>query len=192
MSDAAVLLAAGGGSRFAESGAGPKMLAELRGRPLVTWALAPAIEAGLDEVVVVTGAIDLAGVLPESVTVVANPEWWRGQAGSLAVALDYCARRGHRRALVALGDEPGLTAAAWRAVRAAPTGPIVVATYGGRRGHPVRLDAEVWGRLAREGEVGARSLAGAHPELVVEVECAGEPEDVDTREDLQRWETLWN
>ncbi|MDE3064967.1 MAG: nucleotidyltransferase family protein [Acidobacteriota bacterium] len=192
MSDAAVILAAGRGSRFAAAGAGPKMLADLAGRALVTWALAPAIEAGLDEVVVVTGATDLADALPASVTVVDNPGWERGQAASLAVALDYCARRGHRRALVALGDEPGLTAAAWRAVRAAPAGPIVFATYGGRRGHPVRLDAEVWDQLAREGEVGARALARARPELVSEVECAGAPGDVDTLEDLQRWESLWN
>ncbi|MFI5035101.1 MAG: NTP transferase domain-containing protein [Acidimicrobiales bacterium] len=191
MPAAAVILAAGGGDRFNAANPdalpGAKLLVVVRGRPLVAWALAPALEAGFDEVVVVDGAADLRGVVPESVTVVRNGDWRRGQASSLRVGLDWCEQRGHTRAVIGLGDLPGLTAAAWRAVRTAPAGPVVFATYAGRRGHPVRLDAEVWPLLPATGEEGARVLAREHPELVHEVACAGEAADVDTPEDLRRW-----
>ena len=87
MSVAAVILAAGGGSRFNRGDLaarpGEKLLRVVEGRALVTWALAPAIDARLDEVVVVAGAADLKAILPESVTLLQNDEWTRGQATSL-------------------------------------------------------------------------------------------------------------
>jgi molybdenum cofactor cytidylyltransferase len=191
VSSAAVILAAGGGRRFngddPDAVAGAKLLALIKGRPLVAWAIDPALEAGLDEVVVVAGPADLSTAVPEGVTLLKNEEWPLGQATSLWVGLDWCARQGHTRAVIGLGDTPGLSAEAWRTVATAPEGPIVFATYEGRRGHPVRLDADVWPRLARTGDEGARALARRHPELVREVACSGEPVDVDTPEDLRRW-----
>jgi molybdenum cofactor cytidylyltransferase len=185
MSIAAVILAAGEGSRFGRPG--EKLLAQVQGRPLLAWAIEPAGEAGLDEVVVVSGAVDLADVVPDSATLLSNDEWRLGQATSLGVALDWCQRQGHSAAVVGLGDTPGLTALAWRSVARADGGPIVVATYGGRRGHPVRLDATVWTLLPTSGDEGARTLMSRRPELVTEVACEGTPTDIDTREDLRRW-----
>jgi CTP:molybdopterin cytidylyltransferase MocA len=185
MSIAGVILAAGEGSRF--GGPGEKLLAQVRGRPLVTWAIEPAREAELDELVVVSGAADLADVVPDGVTLLRNDEWQLGQATSLGVALDWCQRQGHSAAVVGLGDMPGLTPSAWRTVAEAEGGPIVVATYGDRRGHPVRLDATVWTLLPTSGDEGARSLISRRPELVTEVACEGKATDIDTREDLRRW-----
>ena len=185
MSIAGVILAAGQGSRFGETG--EKLLVTVRGRPLLAWAIDPAREAGLDELIVVSGAADLGGVVPDDITLLRNDEWQQGQATSLGVALDWCQRRGHSAAVVGLGDTPGLTASAWRSVAEAAGGPIVVATYGGRRGHPVRLDAAVWTLLPTSGDEGARSLMSRRPELVVEVTCEGTSIDIDTREDLRRW-----
>jgi CTP:molybdopterin cytidylyltransferase MocA len=185
MSIAGVVLAAGEGSRFGEPG--EKLLTVVRGRPLVAWAIEAAGEAELDELIVVSGAADLGDVVPDDATLLRNDEWRLGQATSLGVALDWCQRRGHSAAVVGLGDMPGLTATAWRAVAADGGGPIVIATYGSRRGHPVRLDAAVWTLLPTSGDEGARSLMARRPELVTEVACEGIATDIDTREDLRRW-----
>lgn len=182
---AAVVLAAGGARRF--SGPSHKLLAPFRGRPLVTWPVAAALAAGLDETVVVSGAVDLVEVLPEGVTILDNRSWAGGQATSLAVALDWCRRRGHGGAVVGLGDQPLVPASAWSAVAGATGRPIVVATYEGRRRHPVRLDRRVWPLLPVTGDQGARTLMARRPDLVAEVACQGDPADVDTVEDLTGW-----
>jgi CTP:molybdopterin cytidylyltransferase MocA len=187
MSVAAVILAAGAGTRFNRDHPGAKLLADARGKPLIEWALGPALDAELDELVVVSGAADLSSVIADGATLLRNDDWALGQATSLRVALDWCARQGHLSAVIGLGDLPGLTSEAWRTVASARGGPIVFATYYGQRGHPVRLDAEIWSLLPISGDEGARSLANRRPELVTEVACEGTTADIDTQEDLRRW-----
>lgn len=179
----AVVLAAGGGSRFA--GDGHKLLRPLWGRPLVAWSVEAAQRAGLSEVLVVEGAVPLAAALPEGVVLLRNPAWATGQASSLRLALEWCARRDRVAAVVGLGDQPLVPPAAWRAVAAAKVAePIVAACYGGRRRNPVRLARSVWPLLPDDGDEGARVVMARRPELVAEVACDGEPLDVDTLEDL--------
>ena len=184
MSVAAVVLAAGGGTRF--DGATHKLLAPFRGRPLVTWAVASAVEAGLDETIVVTGALPLDDVLPAGVTLVASERWAEGQAHSLAAGWRAAAAAGHDAIVVGLGDQPLLEPDAWRRVAACDS-PLAVATYDGRRGQPVRLGRSVWPDLPTEGDTGARALLARFPALVCEVACHGSPADIDTVEDLNRW-----
>lgn len=204
---AAVVLAAGGGSRFGAGLAdaptavvrfgpegatdggdrpGAKLLAHWRGRPLVTWAVEHAQEAGLAATWVVTGAADLAGVLPAGVEVLPNPDWAEGQATSLQVAIRAARAAGHSAVVIGLGDQPDVSPEAWRAVAGARS-PIAAATYSGQRRNPVRLGREVWDLLPRSGDAGARVLMRDRPELVVEVPCLGNPGDIDTVEDLQQW-----
>ncbi len=180
---AAVLLAAGEGTRFA---AGPKLLAQFRGRPLLAWAIDPVLEAGLP-LVVVRGAVDLAGALAEfgpAVTVVENSRWDEGQATSLRAGIAWCDAAGCSAAVIGLADQPFVPASAWRAVARASLAPIVAASFGGRRRPPVRLDRSAWPLLAGTGDEGARELMRRRPDLVAEVACEGEPADVDTVEDL--------
>ena len=181
---AAVVLAAGGGSRF--RGSGHKLLAELDGRPVVVHALDGVLDAGFDEVIVVTGAVDLADLVPPGVTVVHNPQWADGLATSLQAGIDAARRAGHEAVVVGLGDQPGVGARAWRAV-AASDASIAVATYDGRRRNPVRLHRTVWPLLPATGDEGARTLMQVRGDLVGEVPCEGEPADIDTLEDLDRW-----
>ncbi len=118
-STAAVVLAAGAGSRYA--GPDHKLLAGLRGRPVVVWAVTAALDAGLAETIVVSGAVDLGPVLADHgladrVRVVVNPGWADGQATSLAVGIGAVDAAGHAAAVVGLGDQPLVVAEAWRLV----------------------------------------------------------------------------
>jgi len=191
---AAVVLAAGAGSRFA--GPSHKLLAPLRGRPLVAWAVEHATAASLDETIVVVGAeaVAVRAVLPaDDLRIVENEQWADGLGTSLAVAVAEAAHAGHAAVVVGLGDQPFLTPDAWRAVAdSVVTGsrggrPIVVATYGGVRRNPVGLAAEIWPMLPRTGDEGARAVMRLRPDLVGEVPCPGEPADIDTVEDLKSW-----
>ena len=184
----AVVLAAGGGSRFV--GSGHKLLVERGGRTVVEHAIAAAHEA-LGDVLVVTGAAPL----PEAVRampgarLVHNPNWADGQATSLAVAIEAATKLAAIDALVVgLGDQPDISPAAWRAV-AASTAPIAIATYDGRRRNPVLLHRSVWPLLPTTGDEGARAVTRLRPDLVEEVPCTGSPDDIDTLEDVLRWQS---
>jgi CTP:molybdopterin cytidylyltransferase MocA len=185
---AAAVLAAGEGSRF--DGPAHKLVTPFRGRPLVHWALVAADQAGFDQLYVVTGAVDLTSVVAEAVadraTVVPNPRWADGQATSLAAAIEAARGDGHRAIVVGLGDQPLVPATAWRSVGAA-AGPIVTATFDGRRRPPVKFESSVWDAIPTEGDEGARTMLQRRPELVSELPCSGNPIDIDTMEDLRRW-----
>ena len=180
---AAILLAAGEGSRF--EGSEHKLRSPLRGRPVLGYALDAVTASGLD-VFVVTGAVDVEDLLPPTVTVVHNPHWREGQAVSVRAGIAAASAAGHDAIVVGLGDQPFVTAAAWRAVAAASS-PVAVATYDGVRGHPVRLGSEVWAMLPPSGDEVGRALMRSRPELVTEIRCDGDATDIDTLEDLHRW-----
>lgn len=187
MTTAAVILAAGGSSRFTS---GHKLLAPFRGRALVTWAVEHALGAQVDETFVVSGALDLADALSrfgEGITVLHNPAWPEGMATSLQCALAAARAAGHRAIVVGLADQPLIPSEAWLAVAGA-SAPLAVATYRGRRRNPVRLAAELWSLLPTTGDEGARALMVSQPALVTEVPCPGDPADVDTVADLEQFD----
>lgn len=182
-----VVLAAGRGARFTTSGGqGPKLLAPVRGRPLLAWALAALEDSGLPHRAAVVGPGAGAGLVPTGTDTIENPDPDRGLAWSLQLALDWARRRGLTHLIVGLGDQPGVLGEAYRRVAEAPASPMAVATYP-ERGHPVRLGREVWAMLPERGDEGARGLMARHPNWVLEVPCPGRPEDVDRAGDLGTW-----
>ena len=181
---AAVVLAAGGGSRFA--GDSHKLLAEFRGRPVISWVLDSVLNAGFDTVYLTTGAVDFGDLVPDSVVQIPVSDWQDGQSRSLAAAVDRATSDGHGAIVVGLADQPLVPSSAWRSVGASH-GAVVTATFGGQRRPPVKLDESVWSLLPLEGDDGARVLMEARPELVSEVPCMGNPADIDTTEDLRKW-----
>ena len=182
----AVILAAGSSTRFVD---GPKQLAQLNGQPLVAIAAQAALDAGcFASVLVVAGAVPLEGIVPEGVVIIDNPLWASGQASSLLAGIAAARDAGAQAVVVGLADQPFVAAEAWQLVSRMETElPIVVATYKGQRGNPVRLGVEVWDDLPNEGDEGARVLLRGRPELVAAVACPGDSSDVDTVEDLEQW-----
>jgi molybdenum cofactor cytidylyltransferase len=190
---AAIVLAAGAGSRYTgahhkltaplpESGPGPAL-------SVIERALASVLAADIGPVIVVTGAaVDIVPAhLAGRVTIRHNDRWTDGQITSLRAGLEAAGDLGCTTAVVGLADQPFVTPAAWRAVATA-AGPIAVATYDGQRANPVKLDTAVWPLLPTTGDEGARALMRVRPDLVREVPCTGSPADIDTEEDLRRWQ----
>jgi CTP:molybdopterin cytidylyltransferase MocA len=187
---AAIVLAAGGGSRFTASGGeGHKLLAPYLGRSVVEWAIEAAAAAGLDATYVVRGATDIPvpPLAHDAVTFVRNDRWREGIATSLQAGVVRARKDGHAAVVVGLGDQPLVQTEAWRRVARAATTPLAVATYQGVRGNPVRLSSLAWPLLPSAGDEGARVVMRRRPDLVVEVPCPGRSADIDTVEDLATW-----
>ncbi len=190
---AAVVLAAGRGERF--GGPQVKVLADVRGRPMVQHAIDAAVGSGLGPVVLVVGpdADDVAAQAGPGVEVVVNPRPGDGISSSLHVALDWLAARGIvHGAVIGLADQPGVRATAWTRVADAYEhgASLAVATYAGVRANPVLIGRDLWPEaLALRGDEGARQLMRRFE--VIEVDCtdAGDPHDVDTPTDLERHQT---
>ena len=189
MSCAALVLAAGEGSRLGQ----PKALVRLGSELLVDRTIRVARAAGCDPVVVVLGAsatkVVAAADLQDTVVLV-NDSWREGMGTSLQVGLHALSEMGGEACVVLLVDQPGVSADVVRRIASAPPAAAVAASYAGRQGNPVRLDASVWADVcaAAVGDVGARAWMRTHPEDVNVVACddLGDDDDIDTPDDLTR------
>jgi molybdenum cofactor cytidylyltransferase len=182
-----LILAAGEGRRFGAT----KQLAELRGRPLLEYAVESMLSVpSVWPVVVVLGhdadAVRAGTDLGDAQTVVCA-EWHEGQAASLRCGID--ALGPVDAAVVGLGDQPFIT-------------PQVIAmvldfddryhdaarpTYGGVPGHPVALTRRLLDRADElEGDVGFRWLLEGQRVKRFEAGHLCDPADIDTREELAR------
>ncbi|MBT2512489.1 nicotine blue oxidoreductase [Arthrobacter sp. ISL-30] len=190
-----VLLAAGAGIRL---GLGPKALLPFRGRTLVEVLADTLLDGGCKEVEVVIGAEAervLSSTDLHAHRVIENPEWASGMASSFSAGVEAAAGSD---VLVALVDQPGLTAEAVRRIISAHRpGRITAAAYSRpdgavRRGHPVLFDGRLAAEAAMtaEGDTGARRFLEEHPELIDLVDCPSFPgalpgdADVDTPSEL--------
>lgn len=190
---AAVVLAAGAGSRFG----GGKLLATFGGRPILQHVLDRIAEAGIVDVVVVLG--DDAPAIERAIDWrterrVRNPRPTDGLATSLQLGLAAVGPRASA-ALIALGDQPRLSVATIRALVEAAAGsageggrPVVVPDYPGDGGHnPVLLGRTAFdAALEATGDRGLGPYIAANPGLVRHVPAGmvdGNP-DIDTRDDL--------
>jgi molybdenum cofactor cytidylyltransferase len=181
---AGLILAAGAGTRFG----GTKQLADLRGRPLLEYAVEAMLAVpALDPVVVVLGhAADeiRARVRLDGAEVVVCPEWERGQASSLRCGIAAVGNAG--AAVVTLGDQPFITPQVIAGALDQLDGyDAVRAVYDGKPGHPVVLGRAVMDAVGElEGDVGARDLLARFRVRDWEAGHLCSAADVDTREEL--------
>jgi molybdenum cofactor cytidylyltransferase len=186
---ASIILAAGASSRMGR----PKMLLPAPGGgTLLAAAVAPHLAAVRGRVVVVLGKdarrIRAEAGLPVDprLHVVVNRRWREGMSSSLRRGLDVC--RNSAAVLIALGDQPGVTAdrvarivAAWQ-----PGVPLVVPVVSATRAaHPVLFARCLWEDLrGLRGDVGARSVVQRHWERAVRV-AVPPLVDVDVEQDYR-------
>ncbi len=167
------MLAAGAATRF--------------GSPKQEVLLEPVLErvraSSVDGMIVVLGAHEVE----TGARTVHCPDWERGPGASLRCGLQALPAE-VEAAVVILGDGPNLSPhavdrvlAAWRDTRA----PVVAATYGGIRLHPVVLAREAWSRIPDEG---ARSLDA----VLVPCDDLGPPGDIDFADQVPRSRSQWS
>jgi molybdenum cofactor cytidylyltransferase len=188
---AGIVLAAGRSTRM---GGPNKLLAQIRGKPLVRIAVEQALASRAKPVIVVTGherekvEAALAG-LP--VRFVHNPDFATGLGSSLKVGVSAVPEDADG-VVVCLADMPQVDAALIDRLIAAfdpEKGALAaIPTFDGKRGNPVLWSRRFFPELmAIEGDVGARHLIGRYPEAVVEVPVTSKAAmlDVDTPEALR-------
>ncbi len=191
----AVLLAAGEGRRM---GGVAKPLIRVQGVPLIKRHLIALGDAGVDQVVVVTGferdAVQ-AQVQAFPVTLAHNAAYADGQQGSVRTGLEALGGR-FDAVLVMLADQPLIGAgdlteliSAYRERAKREDGQVLMPMVNGQRGNPILLDARVHARiLASDTDLTCREFIDSHPELVLVHETANPSfvTDIDTPEDMRQ------
>ena len=192
---AAIILAAGDSRRM---GTPKALLSDPDGRPFVARLVRSFSASGIDEVVVVTGAMHdaIVGAIasdapPAHPRCVRNPDPSRGQLSSLWVGLDSATRSDVEGVLVTPVDIPMIRTATIRQVIEAwerTHAPIVRPAVGERHGHPVLFDRITFEALrAAPLTEGARVVVHANADRVVNVAVDDEGclVDIDTPEDYE-------
>lgn len=193
MTIATLILAAGGSTRLGQ----PKQLLTHDGQTLVRRMAEAALSLRSGTVVVVLGAdaerigTELANV---PVQTVLNGNWQTGMASSLRAGLNALTDEPFEAFLVLLTDQPYVTADLLRQLIDArqQTGRGIVACRYGDADHPgVPALFDVRYRpvfLNLTGDVGARNLIRQHADDVVDVSFPLGVVDLDTAEDVAKWQ----
>ncbi|HZD53670.1 MAG TPA: nucleotidyltransferase family protein [Woeseiaceae bacterium] len=184
----ALVLAAGGGSRFG----GQKLLQPYRGTPLVRRAVRLAESLCGAESVLVTGSRWRAvfeTCAPLEGFLVRNDDWESGLGSSITAGVG-CIRRAAGAALVILADQPlitqdhlGALVARWNG----STERIVATAFADVIGPPALFPAAYFGALMQlQGDRGARPVLAAFAEYAETITFEPAGVDIDQPEDLAR------
>lgn len=202
---AGIVLAAGAGRRMGQPKA---LLTRPDGRSFVEAACEALLDAGCDPVLAVLGAEAEAarerleagrgGRRRGRITAVINPDWAEGLATSLRSGLAHLSETSTASAAVIhLVDLPDvgpdvIERIVARGAVAATDLPAALAraSYDGVPGHPVLLGRDHWDGViaSTAGDAGARRYLRAHRPRLVDVTDLASGRDLDTREDLARFE----
>ena len=185
---AAVILAAGGSSRFGR----PKQLLTFEGEPLVRRAARAAAEAGCDPVIVVVGELvdtirdELQSI---STLVVENSEWQRGLGTSIRRGLREVGDSIDAAALLTC-DQPLVDKTLIAELIAAhekTRKPIAASSYANTLGVPALFGRSCFpALLALPDHSGAKTLLTSRPNDVAAVAFEQGAIDIDTPEDFAR------
>jgi molybdenum cofactor cytidylyltransferase len=187
----AVILAAGGSSRFGQ----PKQLLTFQGESLVRRAVRAATEACDAGVAVVAGdtrALIEAELRESGAEVVENPEWRQGLGTSIRCGLRHLlVLVPELEAVVLIAcDQPYVeaeTVAALVKKRASTGQAIVASSYANTLGIPALFDRSCFeALLALPDDSGAKALIESRPDDVAHIDFERGAIDIDTPADFER------
>lgn len=183
---AGVILAAGGSSRFGEI----KQLLPWKNKNIINTVVETAALAGLDPILVVLGAnagLIQASLDNETVQVVTNPDWDKGQSTSLKAGVT-AIRHTVDGVLFLLCDQPHLTVNLVDAVveEGLRSGKVVTPIIDDRRANPVYFPASCFPLFdTLEGDAGGRQIISACPHTTLPWLDDWMARDIDTSEDYR-------
>ena len=187
----AVILAAGGSSRFGQ----PKQLLPFRGKTLLRTIINAACEAGCSPVVVVIGSND-EKIHPElahaKVMEVRNANWLRGIGSSIRSGVQALIDHGSdvEAILLLVCDQPAVNARVIEDLVATyeiTKKEIVASSYADTVGVPALFHRSLFERLLSLGdEAGAKSIILQNPERVAQFAFPEAAIDIDTWEDWEK------
>ncbi len=186
---AAVVLAAGGSSRFGS----PKQLLPWKGKTLLEHVVDTALASSVQETVVVLGHQAERGravVADRPIRVVVNEDWDSGQSSSVRAGVR-ALTGGYQACLFLLVDQPNVTSrliddvlTRYRRTLA----PLVAPVHGSQRGNPVLFGKTLFPELLEaQGDEGGRQVIARHEREVETVEVRDQSLflDIDTVEEYE-------
>jgi len=188
---AAVILAAGGSSRFGK----PKQLVQFHGKSLLRRIVDLASEAKCSPIVVVIGSEsekarkELAGTVTIAIE---NKDWQRGMGTSIRAGVQALIDHAQKVETIVLltCDQPFVEAQTIEqlVVLRGKTGKAIVASsYSDTLGVPALFDRSCFAELlALDDESGAKPIILSNSERVAEFQFPAGKIDIDTVEDLER------
>lgn len=183
---AGVILAAGGSSRFGEI----KQLLPWKNKNIINTVVETAALADLDPILVVLGAnagLIQASLDNETIQVVTNPDWDKGQSTSLKAGVT-AIRQTVDGVLFLLCDQPHLTVNLVNAVveEGLRSGKVVTPIIDDRRANPVYFPASCFPLFdTLEGDAGGRQIISACPHTTLPWLDDWMARDIDTPEDYR-------
>lgn len=191
MSVGAVVLAAGGSSRFGQ----PKQLAIFQGEPFVRRIVTAAKDAGCAPVIVVVGA-DAAQITPVladlPVSIIDHPNWSNGLGSSIAVGVKHAETIAAdlNAAILLACDQPFVNAAILKQLiqlHLKDGKPIVASAYAGTLGIPALFDRSCFADLLQlTGDSGAKKIILARRPDVETFDFPAAAIDIDTAADYEK------
>jgi molybdenum cofactor cytidylyltransferase len=186
----AVILAAGGSSRFGQA----KQLVDFRGQTLLARAIEAARQSGCEPVMAVIGSESsrMKSAIPDGVVIVENAQWRSGIASSIRTGIEELLKMAPRTdgVLLLACDQPLVTGEVVTGLieHWSNNGQQIAASaYADTLGIPAMFSRSYFEDLLRlKGNSGAKSIILLHRDKVIQVPFRGGSHDIDTPADLSR------